>query len=104
MTILGLTFDDRLTFRPHAEELLKFMYRNLSFLRRITAKLTGPRRRICELLYKSIVMGKFNYLAEIWSSNILATQKLELQRVQCMFAKLCAGITFKGAHGLGLTG
>ena len=63
VTLLGLTIDNRLTFKDHINILCRRANLKLHALRRIRKYLTTVKAK---LLYNAFINSQFNYASIIW--------------------------------------
>ncbi|KAK4297373.1 hypothetical protein Pmani_030191 [Petrolisthes manimaculis] len=78
MKILGVTYDDKLTFKPHIMQLARTTAGQLASLRRISWLLDNRRR---ELLYKAQIRSTLEYSCLAWGgaapSHIAVLDKVQ---------------------------
>ena len=82
---LGVTIDDRLTFKKHIYNRICAAKRKLMILRRVLDNVWGPKPSICKWAYTGIVRPAFTYGSIVWAgaANSAKNQKLlkSLQRL-----------------------
>ena len=79
VVLLGLTIDNRLTFKDHVDMLCSTANYKLHALRRIRKYLTAEKTK---LLYNAFINSQFNYASVIW---MFCRKKdyLKLEKIQC---------------------
>lgn len=93
---LGVTFDDKLTFRQHIDDISKKAYQLIGFISRSTK---GFRKLQSYLsLYNTIVRSVVEYGCIIWSPSY-AINSSKLEAVQKKFLKI---LSFRMGHGRSL--
>ena len=78
--LLGVTFDDRLSFDKHVSNIAKKAGRQLNALKRIGAFLT-ERARLN--VFKTFIFANFNYCPLVWhfcgANNTAKLEKIQLR-------------------------
>ena len=97
-TLLGLEFDKFLTYRPHVDNLISSLRKQLGFMRYMSGKIKGPQRRILRLYYLAICRSKLEYGCELYHHGIPAHQRNTLEWLQKRFAAVICG-AMAGSHG-----
>ena len=75
---LGCIIDSKLTLKKWCDALVKSIYVRIALIRRLAASKHLSRYQV-ETLYSSIVRGKLNYAASIWSRSIHAHKVLKAE-------------------------
>ena len=65
---LGVTFDTRLTFLPHIEELKTSCTERLNILRVISHKTWGADRKMLLRLHEALILSKLDYGSQVYGS------------------------------------
>jgi hypothetical protein len=81
---LGVLFDNKLTFVPHMENIVKRASRILGFVIRSTKSFRRSATKI--LLYNSLVKSILEYCSVVWRPHY-ATHSLRLERIQKRFTR-----------------
>ena len=84
---LGTTFDNRMIFTKHFEEILKCCNQKFQRLRILVNKKWGPSPSTILQIYKQCVRPIFEY-GVVYSITVLETVITKIQRVQNSFIKL----------------
>ena len=84
---LGCLIDAKLTLKRWCDDLVKAIHVRVAFIRRLAATKHLSRSQV-ETLYVSIIRGKLNYAASIWSRSIHA-QKVIQAELSCQ--RVCFG-------------
>ena len=86
MELLGLTIDNRLTFKDHIKMLCRRANYKLHALRRIRKYLTLEKSK---LLYNAFINNQFNYASIIWmfcsKQDYLEVQKIHYQALKIVY-------------------
>ncbi|XP_044585015.1 uncharacterized protein LOC123265356 [Cotesia glomerata] len=82
--ILGVTFDNRLTFALHINKIISEAWRTLGFIIRVSKNFTNLKA--IKLLYNTFVRPKLEYASLVWSPIQLG-QSTRLEKVQRKFLK-----------------
>ena len=87
MKFLGITFDSKLTFQPHFEDILEHCYNRYHRLRLLANKRWGPSPATLIQIYKQCVPPIFEYgsLSTITASDHIISK---IQRLQNKFIRL----------------
>lgn len=80
---LGVLFDQKLTFAPHLDHIIKKASRMMGFVIRQSKEFRHSKTKI--LLYYSLVRGILEYCSVVWRPHY-ATHSLRLERIQKRFA------------------
>lgn len=91
---LGITIDNRLTFVPHMDSLIKKASRMLGFVIRFSRLLKKPTTKI--ILYNCLVRSMLEYGSVVWRPHF-ATHMLRIERVQKRFVRHLA-YSFNGVN------
>ena len=70
MKYLGITFDDRMTFTSHLNNLIAKAGRRLNTIRRLTRTFWGAAPTILRTLYQSCIQPIIQYGAETWITRL----------------------------------
>ncbi len=84
---LGVTFDDRLTWKDHIDTISTTAARKIGFLRRYRKRLPPI---VLQHLYKQSIRPTLEYASVAWS-GVSVTEKLHLERIQRRAARLITG-------------
>ena len=84
---LGITFDNRMTFTKHVEEILERCNKKFHFLRILVNKKWGPNPSTILQIYKQCVRPIFEY-GIVSTMIVLETGITKIQRVQNSFIRL----------------
>ena len=86
VVLLGLTIDNRLTFKDHSNILLRRASFKLHALRRIREYLTAVKAK---LLYNAFVNSQFNYTSIIWmfchKQDYLKIEKIQYKALKIVY-------------------
>ena len=86
VVLLGLTIDNRLTFKDHISILLRRASFKLHTLRRIRKYLTAVKAR---LLYNAFINSQFNYASIIWmfchKQDYLKIEKIQYKALKIVY-------------------
>ena len=82
VVLLGLTIDNRLTFKDHINILLRRASFKLHALRRIRKYLTAVKTK---LLYNAFINSQFNYASIIW---MFCQDHLKIEKIQYKTLKM----------------
>ena len=85
---LGITFDQKLTFRKHVENISKEIQGKLHNIYKLKTKNYGPTPKTILHLYKTFVRSKFEYgnIAMITSSDSIIFKWEKIQNNMCRYA------------------
>lgn len=81
---LGVLFDNKLTFIPHIENIVKRASKTLGFVMRSTKSFRRSATKI--LLYNSLTRSILEYCSVVWRPHY-ATHSLRLERIQKRFTR-----------------
>ena len=86
LVLLGLTIDDRLTFKDHIDMLCSTANYKLHSLRRIWKYLTLEKAK---LLYNAFISSQFNYASVIWmfcrKKDYLKIEKIQYKALKIIY-------------------
>ena len=86
VVLLGLTIDNRLTFKDHVDMLCSTANYKLHALRRIRKYLTLEKTK---LLYNAFINSQFNYASVIWmfcrKKDYLKIEKIQHKAVKIIY-------------------
>lgn len=82
---LGVTFDSKLKFDRHIDQIVKKSYSMLGFIMRTTSNFNN--HSCLQFLYNSLVRSRLEYNSFIWNPYQL-TYKLKIERVQRKYTRL----------------
>jgi ribonuclease HI len=80
---LGITYDAKLSFKPHIDKKLQAAKKSLQFLTHIAGKFWGPSPRLTHWIYTGMVRPAITYGSFVWAHRINTklfrekTQKLQ---------------------------
>ena len=85
---LGVTLDNKLTWKPHRENIIRLAKGNLMKLNSKIANLYGPNPQISKWIYTGIIREKIAYCSLAWGHTI-NTQKItsqfnKINRLACL--------------------
>ena len=89
--ILGVTFDNLLTFSHHAKDICNKVSRRNRVLRALAGTSWGKDKEILVTTYKAIGRSIINYAAPVWTSFLSNTQWNNLQTRQNTALRIAAG-------------
>ena len=75
---LGVTIDDKLTWKPHREKALQQAKQSLVTLNNKIATLYGPNPQLSKWLYTGVIRPKLEYASMVWTHSI-NTKKIRQQ-------------------------
>jgi hypothetical protein len=82
---LGVTLDDKLSWRPHIENKIKKAKRTLMAIRSVIGKSWGPSPECAKWSWTGVIRPSLTYGAIVWSrSTSQSRAKIKLQRLQRM--------------------
>lgn len=82
---LGITFDDKLSFNEHVEDIIRKSYRTLGFIFRCGRYFS--HRRSLHLLYSSLIRSRLEYCSTVWCP-FYAEAIDRIEKVQKKFTRL----------------
>jgi len=88
---LGVTFDGRLTFIKHLQNVKLRMQNKLRLLSQLTGTSWGCRQDTLRMLYRSTIEPVAAYCLGVYGSVLTQTRRLELARVQLLAARMITG-------------
>ena len=92
-TILGLTFDPKLTFSEHIKYTKTKAYKTIKIYKALTGTTWGKNKQTLLHTYKSITRPIIEYACTTWSPIISTTNFNHLQIVQNQIARIATGHT-----------
>lgn len=90
--LLGVTIDHKLNWKPHVSMVIRAARYRLFLLRRVKSLRIPPSE--LTYIYKTFILPKITYASPAWSSNLTATQKMQLERVQKTAFRTTLGTTY----------
>ena len=87
---LGVTFDKKLTWKPHVENVVKRCKRKLNILRCLTGTKWGSSSKSLIKVYRAFIRSLLDYGCEAYDSATTTTKKA-LDSVQYQALRICAG-------------
>jgi hypothetical protein len=82
---LGITLDDKLSWRPKIENKIKKAKRTLMAIRSVIGKLWGPSPECAKWSWTGVIRPALTYGAIVWSRTASQSwAKIKLQRLQRM--------------------
>lgn len=95
--ILGLVFQSNLKFESHVRKLLKYFRKGLQFMKFLTKDFKGPKRDIMDLYFKSVILGKIDFGAVVWTISISKSYEQALNWLYFESARYVVG-GFRNTH------
>ena len=89
-TLLGVTFDEKMTFKPHITNLMLKLSRVMSLLYRVKEMVP---KNVIKTLYDAHVLPHLHYCTPIWCSTY-HTHLLPLHRMQKRFIRIITNSNF----------
>lgn len=89
--VLGLTFDDRLSWKGHLERLSADCARRLGLLRFLQRGSLGAERQPLLTLYKSLIRSRLEYGAQLFL-QAPASRRARLDKVQNRALRIATGL------------
>ncbi len=80
--ILGVTFDNLLSFRQHASDLKINLQKKNNILRALSGSDWGKENEVINNTFKAIVQSLLNYCCPLWIPSLSATSWTSLQTIQ----------------------
>ena len=87
--LLGVTIDNKLTWKEHVTQLIRSATYKLYLLRRLKS-LGTPERELASV-YTTFILPKLTYASPAWSSSLNLTQHRQLEQVQKRACKIILG-------------
>ncbi|XP_044591404.1 uncharacterized protein LOC123269636 [Cotesia glomerata] len=75
LKLLGITFDPKLTWKPHVQNLHAQCKKRLNILKALAANNRGASKEILTTTYKAVIRSKMDYGATIYGSAAKSTLK-----------------------------
>ena len=91
--ILGVTFDPRLNFSSHIENLRTRAGPRLNIMKALSGTTWGQQAETLTMTYKLLVRSILNYAAPVWFPNAASSNILKLQRIQNSALRVATGCT-----------
>ena len=88
---LGVTFDQKLTFRKHVETLVKNLKIRSNVLKAIAGKDWGCCKEDLRLIFNGFIVSKAFYAAPAWMPSTAKTNLDQVQRVQSSCCRTITG-------------
>ncbi|MEL6804603.1 MAG: hypothetical protein AAFO91_12575, partial [Bacteroidota bacterium] len=92
-TILGLTFDPKITFANHSKNTKSKAYKTIKIYKALTGTSWGKNKETIINTYKSITRPILEYACSTWAPIISTTNYNQLQIVQNQIARIATGHT-----------
>ena len=87
---LGVLFDEKLTWRPHIDDIKLKAKRSLNILKVVSSFDWGADKRSLLKLYNAVCRSKLDYACQIYSSAC-KTKLQELDRIHNLGLRICTG-------------
>ena len=97
--ILGVTFDPTLSFRAHADSIVKRAKQRIPILKAMTSVKWGQQKESLINTYRASIRSLFTYASPIWFPYISHTSKRNLQLVQNAALRIATGSVRASAEG-----
>ena len=92
-TILGVTYDTGMTFRPHILNISTKAKPRLNVARALTTTTFGHSKESITTLFKQFIRPVISYANTAWSSDLAPTHINSLQRIQNTALRIATGCT-----------
>ena len=92
-TILGLTFDPKLTYSTHIDNTITKAKKTLNLLKLLTSTHWGKSKETLITTYKTLILPIIEYANTIWSPIISSTSLNKLQKIQNAALRIITGCT-----------
>ena len=89
--ILGVTFDNLLSFRQHATDLKTKLQAKNNVLKALAGSAWGKEKEVLVTTYKAIGQSVLNYCCPIWTPSLSATSWKDLQTAQNAALRVATG-------------
>ena len=89
--ILGITFDNLLSFRQHAQDLKSKLHTKNNVLKALSGSNWGKEKEVIVNTYKAIGQSVLNYCCPIWTPSLSATSWQGLQTAQNSALRIATG-------------
>ncbi|MCP4055272.1 MAG: reverse transcriptase family protein [Mesoflavibacter sp.] len=89
--ILGITFDNLLSFRQHAQDLKSKLNSKNNILKALSGSNWGKDKEVMITTYKAISQSVLNYCCPIWTPSLSATSWQGLQTAQNAALRIATG-------------
>ena len=90
--VLGVTFDKKLTWKTHIQNLVKHCTKTIHLLRRITGYSWGAQAKKLLMIYCALIRSKMDYGGGVIESAS-ATAKKSLDTIQAKAIRICLGLS-----------
>lgn len=90
--ILGVTIDNKLSWKDHVNQLVRSATYKLYLLRRL--KTLGTPERELASVYATFILPKLTYASPAWSSSLNVTQRRQLEQVQKRACRIILGPSY----------
>jgi hypothetical protein len=91
--ILGITFDQALTFNTHVKTSTDKCKKSLNIIKAIASKDWGKQKETLLASYNAITQSQLEYGCTVWGPTIAKTNMNELQKVQNSALRIVTGCT-----------
>src|SRR5579864_1485964 len=91
--ILGVTFDPKLTFNEHTNNIKTAASKSVNILKSLTATTWGKQKETLVATYSAITRSILEYASTVWSPIISNTSIQKLQTVQNTAIRVATGCT-----------
>ena len=92
--LLGVTIDDKLTWKEHIGNMVRAASYRLYMVRRL--KTLGAPAEDLLTIYTAFILPKLLYASPAWSSSLTVTQRRQLERIQKRATRLILGPGYSG--------
>ena len=89
--ILGITFDNLLSFRQHAKDLKSKLHTKNNVLKALSGSNWGKEKEVMVTTYKAISQSVINYCCPIWTPSLSSTSWQGLQTAQNAALRIATG-------------
>ena len=96
MKLLGLVIRNDLSWKSNTEQMTKRAYNRLWMLKRL--KLNGANLEDLIDVYVKQVRSVLEFIAQIWNSNLIQEEVVDIERVQKCFLHLALGNGYTNYH------
>jgi ribonuclease HI len=88
--LLGVTFDNHLTWNPHTDELVDKSKKSLNILRCVSGTTWGAGKSVLLTLYKALILSQIDYCCFVYLNSAKSVSK-RLDTIQYKALMLCTG-------------
>ena len=89
--ILGITFDNLLSFRQHAQDLKSKLHTKNNVLKALSGSNWGKEKEVMVTTYKAISQSVLNYCCPVWTPSLSETSWKGLQTAQNAALRVATG-------------